>query len=564
MAAVNALETADDHFLMGESLRPLLTHAMGSCIEIFDTSGPAGSGPPPHAHAWEEIHVVLEGELEVTVDGETLVNSDGVLSLRDIPQSLTVVGAGVVGTEYASMFAALGTHVELIDRRNRLLPFVDDQIIEALATHPEKKVRAQAFQVLVLDNPVPDYQQYLPAFIESGRPFLDEESIRAISGASIGPRRLQAFRQRLYSYRTQLTWPAPERTRLLFADIFRLLADFGRFHPEFYGPIREELVTWVLHEEDPDLAAAARRELEDLVAGFEQRLDRACTGLDPAAWDGKIVFQEGLGVEEVQRLRKVLIGTSFLKQSVMLAFEGEDLVLDDIGPGGIWVSRIISRYHDSRYRVSINTLGGKHFDLQVLIREDDDPELVENTIFRYIQLRGYPFRTPMLPNFGCSRPELGALSMAYISDLTVWEKIREFSSVRGPGTTPPTRMRWHQLMVRAMAVVIRGWRNSGRQIIPGLIMPNNIIVPEPDFRKGAVQNSLSGFDVAPIRSYVETRNIEINDSIEWGDWTFNLGLRWERQEQKNDVDERVYIWQDLPRLAADVTDADLEERIRAQ
>ncbi|MEJ2401339.1 MAG: TonB-dependent receptor [Xanthomonadales bacterium] len=41
-----------------------------------------------------------------------------------------------------------------------------------------------------------------------------------------------------------------------------------------------------------------------------------------------------------------------------------------------------------------------------------------------------------------------------------------------------------------------------------------------------LQNSLSQFDVAPIRSYVETRNIEINDSIEWGDWTFNLGVLW--------------------------------------
>jgi hypothetical protein len=39
-----------------------------------------------------------------------------------------------------------------------------------------------------------------------------------------------------------------------------------------------------------------------------------------------------------------------------------------------------------------------------------------------------------------------------------------------------------------------------------------------------LQNSLSQFDVAPIRSYVETRNIEINDSIEWGDWTFNVGV----------------------------------------
>jgi len=365
--------------------------------------------------------------------------------------------------------------------------------LEALAGHPEKPVRCRAYQVLVLDQPTPDYLRYLPAFIESGQPFLDEESFRAISRARIEPRRLQALRQRLHTYRTQLEWPAPEKTKPLFVDLFRLLADFGRFHPEFYGPIREELVSWAMHDEDPALAAAAEREFLQLAAWFEDQLKSGYQGLDPTAWEGKIVFQEGLSTDEVGRLREVLIGTTFLKHSLMLAFEGEDLALDEIGPGGIWVSRIISRYEDSRYRVSVNTNSGKHFDLQVIIRQDFDQDLIRRTIYWYIVLGGYPFGTAVLPSFGCFRPELGALSMAYVSDLTVWEKIREFSGIRGPGTAPPTRMRWHQLMVRAMSVVVRAWHNSGRRIIPGLITPNNIVVPEPDFRQGAVQNSLSGW-----------------------------------------------------------------------
>jgi quercetin dioxygenase-like cupin family protein len=77
MATINALETSENHFVLGESLRPLLTREMGSSVEIFDTSGPAGSGPPPHSHPWEEIHVVLEGELEVTVNGESYVLRKG-------------------------------------------------------------------------------------------------------------------------------------------------------------------------------------------------------------------------------------------------------------------------------------------------------------------------------------------------------------------------------------------------------------------------------------------------------------------------------------------------------
>jgi quercetin dioxygenase-like cupin family protein len=64
-------ETEQGHFVLGETLRPMLTNAMGSAVEIFDTKGPANAGPPLHTHAWEEIYVVLEGELEVTVAGKT-------------------------------------------------------------------------------------------------------------------------------------------------------------------------------------------------------------------------------------------------------------------------------------------------------------------------------------------------------------------------------------------------------------------------------------------------------------------------------------------------------------
>ena len=68
---VNTIEASDNLFVLGESLRPLLTNAMGSSVEIFDTSGPASAGPPLHFHPWEEVYVVISGELEVIVDGES-------------------------------------------------------------------------------------------------------------------------------------------------------------------------------------------------------------------------------------------------------------------------------------------------------------------------------------------------------------------------------------------------------------------------------------------------------------------------------------------------------------
>ncbi|MFI6594796.1 Si-specific NAD(P)(+) transhydrogenase [Nonomuraea sp. NPDC050536] len=71
----------------------------------------------------------------VEFDGETIIDSDGILSLPVVPDSLVVVGAGVIGIEYASMFAALGTKVTVVERRERMLEFADLEVVEALKYH---------------------------------------------------------------------------------------------------------------------------------------------------------------------------------------------------------------------------------------------------------------------------------------------------------------------------------------------------------------------------------------------------------------------------------------------
>ncbi len=71
----------------------------------------------------------------VEFDEERVLDSDGILSLGAIPSSMVVVGAGVIGIEYASMFAALGTRVTVVERRDTMLEFCDSEIIESLKFH---------------------------------------------------------------------------------------------------------------------------------------------------------------------------------------------------------------------------------------------------------------------------------------------------------------------------------------------------------------------------------------------------------------------------------------------
>jgi NAD(P) transhydrogenase len=72
---------------------------------------------------------------EVEFDGKTILDSDDLLLLDHVPASGVVVGAGVIGIEYASMFAALGVKVTVVEKRPRLLDFCDDQITEGLQYH---------------------------------------------------------------------------------------------------------------------------------------------------------------------------------------------------------------------------------------------------------------------------------------------------------------------------------------------------------------------------------------------------------------------------------------------
>ncbi len=68
----------------------------------------------------------------IPFDVSTIIDTDGLITLKRLPTSMVIVGGGVIGTEYASILAMIGVQVVLIDKRPRLLEFVDAQIIDAL------------------------------------------------------------------------------------------------------------------------------------------------------------------------------------------------------------------------------------------------------------------------------------------------------------------------------------------------------------------------------------------------------------------------------------------------
>ena len=112
-------------------------------VKVIDTRG-----APRYLRA--DVILIATGSAphrptEIPFDDKSIFDSDSILTMDRIPKSMIVVGGGVIGCEYASIFTALGVSVTLVDGRDRLLPFLDAEISEGLRAHLTGLGLAMAF-----------------------------------------------------------------------------------------------------------------------------------------------------------------------------------------------------------------------------------------------------------------------------------------------------------------------------------------------------------------------------------------------------------------------------------
>ena len=116
---------------------------------------------------------------EVNIDGKMVVTADEVLDMPALPRTMTVVGGGVVGMEYASIFAALGVEVTIVDGRKRLLEFLDGEIVDSLIymMRDMECVFRLGEQVVDVESPVPGR---VVATLDSGKRVISEALLYSV------------------------------------------------------------------------------------------------------------------------------------------------------------------------------------------------------------------------------------------------------------------------------------------------------------------------------------------------------------------------------------------------
>ena len=137
MARKNAIADAESKRIRANLKRHGVTYLQGhgrlAGEQKVSVAGPVGT-----TEVAAEVVLVATGSVPrqpagIAFESERIHDSDEILRIDTIPSSMTILGAGVIGSEYACMFAALGVHVDLVDARPGILPFLDFEIRDQLA-----------------------------------------------------------------------------------------------------------------------------------------------------------------------------------------------------------------------------------------------------------------------------------------------------------------------------------------------------------------------------------------------------------------------------------------------
>lgn len=151
--------TVDDFLRHERQVRTVEAAQSRNLLDRFGVTLLQGTGSFADAHTVRVMHQSPPGGTSLLRAGKVVIaigsapsrpvlfpfehnrvhDSDELLYLTAMPRSLAVIGAGVIGSEYACMFATLGTRVHLIDGRDSLLPFLDHDLSKALAAAMTKQ-----------------------------------------------------------------------------------------------------------------------------------------------------------------------------------------------------------------------------------------------------------------------------------------------------------------------------------------------------------------------------------------------------------------------------------------
>ena len=359
------------------------------------------------------------------------------------------------------------------------------------------------------------------SFIGGDKYLLDTELAHQIAVNSKGEKRLD-YIENFINDEVQHIHKDDQIEKTNSVHFFELITVYGITHPQLFRRVRRFLMRLAALSESDGIKKLAEANLESLTSGFREWLGinrKIAVDLETGEeyqWEDVITFEEGIDPDDRQRIKNAISKTSVLREAVFMFSKGFLIRLDDILPGGIWISQLESRMDKSIYRITIQTRFQGAFDFTIHLNRNLPPAKVKEEI-KWLILGGMNKKGErLLPHFGGYWEEYELWTEAFVPRDSVARFLERENKKNDDEARQRLRELWPHFVWNASAAYMNFWMVTNFKTQLANSHPENITVPTHDYQTGTLLYSVSKrlSSVSPKDFFLNFHNLFIKDTLE--------------------------------------------------
>ena len=360
----------------------------------------------------------------------------------------------------------------------------------------DNKIKRKQFVTIIKRADDRKFTKLFSAFINDDKDLLNTELAQEIAVNSKGEKRLDFIEH----FITKEAQTLPDEDSLENSNLhhfFELVTAYGVTHPQLFRRVRRFLMRFTYISEINNLKMMAEKSLETLNTGFREWLgpnQRLAIDIETGEeydWEDVLIFEEGIDAEDRVRIKNAIMKTAVLREAVFMFSNSLLLRLDDILPGGIWISLLDSRSDKSIYRITVQTRLRGAFELTLHLNQKFPPAKVREEIKWLILAGANTHGERLLPHFGGYWEEYELWTEAFVPRDSVAKYLERESKRDEPEIRQRVFELWPHFVWNASVAYMNFWSITNYKIQLENPMPENITVPTHDYQTGTLLYSVS-------------------------------------------------------------------------
>jgi len=358
------------------------------------------------------------------------------------------------------------------------------------------EIRREIFKAAISNV---DQQQFSEIFLEFTRfdcELLNEEVINFISDTSKGDKNLNVIEASIKNLAEQ-PGDILKQNFSLFESLFYLITVYASHHPVTFKRIRRFVMWFSVFGNSQKVKEEAVKALENLRSGLRDWFGKnqnfavdAETG-EEYGWKDVLTFEEGIDAEDRQRIKNAIVKTPVLREAIFLFSDGISLRLDNILPGGVWISVLIVRNDKSIYRISVQTRFQGGFDITLHLNKNLPPAKVGEELKWLILAEKNMKNERLLPKYGGYWEEYDIWTEAFVPRDSVARFLQRELLRKSENYEPRLQVLWTFFVWNAAKAYFNFWQLTNREIELANPLPDNITIPSHDYHRGTLLYSVS-------------------------------------------------------------------------